>query len=119
MTQELYLQCFVACFIGNLIHIAFKALGLSRDYKKANIKFTFGQYLADDKWALIADFAASAGLVYLADEWIDSPVIMAKIKTAFVLVGFTGSYVILYFTSAAKKKFQSIVDEKTNKADGV
>lgn len=118
MSTELYIQCFVACVIGNLIHITFKILGLSKDYKKANMPFSLGQYFKDDGWALLADFAASAGLVYIADEWINDPAIMGKIKTAFVVVGFTGSYVILYFTSRAKAKFQKVVDEKTNIADG-
>ena len=118
MTTELYLQCFIACLIGNVIHIAFKAYGLSQDYTKANMDFSFGQFLKDDKWALIADLVGSLGLVYIADEWLNDPIVVGKIKTAFVVVGFTGSYVILYFTSTAKKKFQKVVDEKTNIADG-
>lgn len=118
MNQELFIQCFVACLIGNAIHISFKAYSLSQDYQKANIKFTFGQFLANDKWALLADLVGSLGLVYLADEWLNNEYVMGKIKTAFVFIGFTGSYVIMYFASASKKKFQKIIDEKTDIADG-
>lgn len=99
------------------MHISFKVYGLSTDYKKANMPFSFWQYLKDDKWALAADFICSLGLVYLADEWINNEYILGKIKTAFVLVGFTGSYLILYFSSSAKRRFQRTIDEKTNIAD--
>jgi len=119
MNTELFLQCLVACLVGNAAHIAFKIYSLSKDYKKANMAFTLGQYFADDKWALVADLVGSAALVYLADEWIDNPYVLGKIKTLFVLIGFTGSYVILYFASNAKRKFQKVIDEKTNKADGI
>jgi hypothetical protein len=80
MTRELFIECFIACLIGNVIHIAFKA--------------------------------------YLADEWINNEYVMGKIKTLFIVIGFTGSYFILYFASVSKKKFQKIVDEKTDIADG-
>lgn len=117
MDTRLYLHCLVACIIGNLIHIAFKAYSLSVDYKKANMKFHFSQYVRDDRFALILDLLGSLGLVYLADEWINNEYILGKIKTAFVVVGFTGSYVIQYFASVAKKRFRQVVDEKTNIAD--
>jgi len=91
---------------------------LSQDYNKANMEFTFAQYMKDDKWALIADLVCSLVLVYVADEWLDNEYIMGKIKTGFVLVGFSGSYVILFLASRAKKRFQNEVDKKTDKADG-
>lgn len=119
MTTELYIKCFIACVIGNLIHICFKIYGLSKDYRKANMKFSLGNYFKDDGFALLFDFAASAGLVYAADEWLHDPIILGKIKTAFIIVGFTGSYVILFFASKAKRRFRETVDEKTNKADGI
>jgi hypothetical protein len=118
MTIPLFWQCFIACLIGNIIHVSFKIRSLSIDYKKANLPFSIGQYFKDDKFALVADAAASFGLVYLADEWLHNEYILGKIKTFFVFIGFTGSYVILQFTSVAKSKFRKIVDEKTNIADG-
>lgn len=118
MTRELFIECFIACLIGNIIHIAFKAYSLSQDYQKANVKFTFRQFVMHDKFALLLDLVGSFGLVYLADEWINNEYVMGKIKTLFIVIGFTGSYFILYFASVSKKKFQKIVDEKTDIADG-
>jgi len=117
MTLEIYVQCFIACLIGNIAHIAFKMYSLSQDYKKANMEFSSRQYMKDDKYALIADAICSLVLVYIVDEWVDNEYIIGKIKTGFILIGFTGSYVLMYFASAAKKKFRKVVDEKTDIAD--
>lgn len=118
MTHELYFQCVIACLIGNIIHIAFKVRSLAVDHKVANLQFSLGTYLKDDKWALIVDALSSFGLVFVADEWLDmDPRIISKIKTIFVLVGFSGSYVILQLMSVAKSKFRQAVDFKTTKSD--
>lgn len=118
MTHELYFQCVIACLIGNIIHIAFKVRSLAVDHKVANLQFSLGTYLKDDKWALIVDALSSFGLVFVADEWLDmDPRILSKIKTIFILVGFSGSYVILQLMSVAKSKFRKSVDWKTNLAD--
>lgn len=91
---------------------------LAVDHKIANLQFSIGKYISDDKWALIVDAGASFALVYLADEWLDfDERILGKIKSIFVFVGFTGSYVILQLMSVAKKKFRAAVDFKTNKSD--
>ena len=110
MTRELYLSCFFACLIGNIIHILFKARSTSIDYSKVGKELSFWEFLKVEKWVLLADAASSLGLVYLADEWIDSPYVMGKIKTVFVFIGFTGSYIIMFFASASKKNLRQIVD---------
>lgn len=117
MTTELYLKCFVACLIGNLIHVAFKIASLSKDYEVANMPFSLGLYLKKDKWALIFDAIGSFALVYVADEIIQSPYIMDKIKLVFILIGIGGSYVVMQIFSVAKKQFRGEVDKKTNLAD--
>lgn len=118
MTHQIYFQCVIACLIGNLLHIAFKVRSLAVDHKIANLQFSIGKYISNDKWALIVDAGASFALVYLADEWLDfDERILGKIKSIFVFVGFTGSYVILQAMSVAKKKFRNAVDFKTNKSD--
>jgi len=118
MTTELYIDCLVACFIGNIIHVAVKIRSLYIDHKRANLEFTILKYLKDDKWALIVDFLASFALVYVIDEWLDMDSrIIGKIKSIFIFIGFTGSYIILQLMSVAKKNFRKAVDHKTNIAD--
>jgi len=120
MTHELYYQCVIACLIGNIIHIAFKVRSLAVDHKVANLQFSLGGYLKDDKWALIVDALSSFGLVFVADEWLDmDPRILGKIKSIFILVGFSGSYMILQLMSVAKSNFRKSIDFKTDKSDAL
>ena len=120
MTTELYIHCFIACLIGNIVHVAFKIKSLTDDHKIANLQFSLWEYLKMDKWALLLDIIASFALVYIIDEWLDMDSrIISKIKTLFFFVGLTGSYVVLTLTSVAKKRFRAAVDHKTNKADEI
>lgn len=70
-----------------------------------------------EKGAIIADFVGSMGLVYVADEWISNEYVMGKIKTAFVLVGITGSWLVMAFASVSKAVLRKRMDEKSNLAD--
>jgi len=120
MTHELYTQCVIACLIGNVLHVCFKILSLWRNHKKANLEFSFGSYFRDDKIPLMVDFLASFAVVYIIDEWLSfNEFIIGKIKSIFVFVGFTGSYVIMLLMSVSEKKFRAAIDHKTNIADQV
>lgn len=118
MEKELFIQCYVACLIGNIIHLAIAYYGRSRDYKASKMHLGLWEFIKMEKAALLADFFASMGMVYVADEWINSEYVMGKIKTAFVLVGFTGSYLILFLTSRSKSKYRDEVDKKTDNGEG-
>lgn len=91
---------------------------MQQDHKVANLEFSIGKYIRNDKYALIVDALASFALVYLADEWLDfDDRITGKLKSIFVFVGFTGSYVILQMMSVAKANFRKAVDHKTSQSD--
>lgn len=118
MTNQMYIECVIATLIGMLIHIIVKIVSLNTDYKKANLQFSVTQYLKDDKWVILLDIICCFALVYLVEEWLDlGDWVANKIKSIFVFVGFTGSYVVLYPLSVAKSKFRQAVDAKTNIAD--
>lgn len=103
--------------IGNIAHLAVAFRGRSKDYKVANETLSLWEFIKMERAAIFADFICSMGLVYVADEWINSDFVMGKIKTAFVVVGFTGSYLILQLGSVSKNRLRSKIDEKSNIAD--
>jgi hypothetical protein len=108
----------IATIIGNVLHVLYKILSLSKDHKVANIEFSLIGYLKDDKWALLVDLVSSFALVFIAEEWLDfDSRIAGKIKSIFVFVGFTGSFVIIELMSVATAKLRKAVDYKTNIAD--
>jgi hypothetical protein len=110
----------IAALIGNVLHILFKILSLIKEHKISNVEFNFKGYLKDDWWVIVADLSSSFALVFVIDEWIidDSYTwILSKLKTIFVFVGLTGSYLVMYFFSVATKKLHKAIDYKTNIAD--
>ena len=120
MTLQLYIHCVIACLLGNLLHVGFKILSLQKDHKIANLEFSVGKYLKEDKWALLMDVFASFAVVYIIDEFLEMDSrLIGKIKTIFIFVGFTGSYVILQIMSVAKSNFRKAVDHKTTLIDTI
>ena len=118
MTHQLYIQCVIACLIGNVLHIAFKILYLRKSHKELNLQFSIGKYFKDDAWPLIVDFLASFAIVYIIDEWLEfNEFIIGKIKSIFIFIGFTGSYVLLLFMSVAEKKFREAAGHKAKQSD--
>lgn len=120
MTRELYIDCVLAALIGNVIHIIFKIMSLAKEHKVSNVEFTLKGYWKDDKWVIIGDLASSFVLVFVVDEWVIEEKyawVLDKIKTVFVFVGWTGSYLVMYFFSVATKKLQGAIDYKTSQAD--
>lgn len=118
MTHEQFWHCYIACLIGNIAHILVKWNSTRKDYKVANEpQPNLWDFLNMERSAIAADAASSLGLVYIADEWIDSEYVMNKIKTVFVSVGFTGSYLIMQVSSVSKSRLRAIVDRKTDIAD--
>lgn len=120
MTHQQYFQCVIATLIGNLIHIVFKILSTWKDYKANNLQFSIIGYLKTDRVALIADAIGSFAIVFIIDEWIvPYPQILSKIKTLFVCVGFSGSYLIMQIFSEAKSRFRAAVKHKADISDNL
>lgn len=124
MTHQQWIQCFIACLIGNVIHIIFKIISLVKDHRNEKAvnptfpEFNIKKYLNDDKWALIGDLAGSFTMVYLADEWLGAfgNYFIEKMKTVFVFVGMGGSFVITHLFGAAKDRFRKEVKNQREKA---
>jgi len=119
MTTELYIKCVIACLIGNLLHILIACTKRFLENKAANIPFSVGRYIKDDRIVFICDAAFSMVIVYVFDEWGDfTPWFMDKAKTFFIFVGFTGGSVFNAVLSVSKRKFMGYVDTATDVAEG-
>ena len=119
MTHDVYIKCVIACLIGNLLHILIAILKRFSENRAANIPFSVGRYIKDDKWVFISDAAFSFVIVYVFDEWGDfTPWFMEKAKTFFLFVGFTGGSVFNAMLSVSKKKFIGYVDRASDVAEG-
>lgn len=119
LPTEIFVKCFIASLLGNLIHIGYKIVSLKSDYAKAKIEFSLGMYFKDDWIALAFNFFCSMIWVYAVDELVShSSWVLERIKLIFIAVGFMGSYAVMYPLSRAKKRFRILIDEKTSDQTG-
>ncbi len=120
MTREQYLNAVLACLIGVIIQVVYKVIRMQNKAKIANEPFSFQQWIKDDVWTMLLNVLSPFVIVWLINEWLEfDERIAGKVKSIFVFVGFAGSQVIMGFLSVADKKFNKIIDNKTNIADGI
>jgi len=110
-----------AIFIGIALQLIYKAFKLKSKAKISNEKFSVVTWVKDDYLALILNVLSPFVVLYIGDEWLDYELgIVAKyMKSIYVFVGFSGSTVIMGFLSVADKKYNKIIDNKTNIADHI
>lgn len=104
-----------------LLHIfAVKYPSLRTKNTRANEDYPFTQYLKEDWPALAADILVVLMLTVGVKELLSLRPDVGKYATwMFGFVGFTGSSIMLAIFSVANKKFLNMIDEKSNKADGL
>lgn len=122
MLKEQYVHMVIAATIGIIIQLMIKANRLRAKARACNEPFSFLKWFKDDWIILTLNILSPYVVVYLFDEWaMSGDELEGKwaryIKTLFVFVGFSGSAVLMGFFSVADKKFNKVIDTKTNIAD--
>lgn len=119
MEQKL-LFLLLAGFAGFVFHSLLKLKSLSDDSRAANLPFNvWKDYVLKDIYGILA--AAMAPLVWLllfGEIAARYPALHNFALTSFFVMGAMGSYFLQLLLGQAKKKIRSVVDEKTNIADG-
>lgn len=114
------LTAIYAAFVGIALQLLYKAYKLQQKAKISNQEFSILKWMKDDWIAMVLNVGSPFIVVWMLDEWLElDEAIMTKIKSLFIFVGFGGSQVIMGFLSFADKKFNKVIDAKTNAADGV
>lgn len=120
MTSETYLICIISGILGQLFHVAIRVVKLAKRAKLANAEFSVGQYFNDDKWPIGLNLLALVITVYLTPEIVKiRPDVMEYLRFSFIAFGYTGSSLLSTVLSKAETKINSIINEKTDKADGI
>lgn len=110
--------------LGGLMGIAFHVFAVKLpSYKKlciaGNKPFTAKGFFECDWIAIVASFIAVVLVVFCLDEiMIAKSQLRGYVKLLMVFVGFTGSSVIIAVLGKATKSALTIIDIKTNIADG-
>lgn len=116
----MFSDAFIAGLIGILLQVFLVKLPTLRlRYKKANEKLTLQAFLQNDGITLVGSVLTVLALVWCLDEILGlKPELLKVIKWLFIFVGFTGSSIIMALFSKTARVLNSIVDAKTNIADG-
>lgn len=121
MTTLTYLWCFIAGLLGMLFHIfAVSMPAVKTRATVANMQFTYGCYFKDEAAAIIANLLTILILLVTLNELVAfKPEVIPWLKAAFVLVGYTGSSLLITVLGKASGKINTVVDIKSNEADGL
>lgn len=116
-TQTLYYL--LAGTLGVLLQVTLNISSLKKNAKAANMEFVFKKYL-DDDWPTITGSFITIFLfaLFLPEIVSIKPEALNFARIGFAFIGFTGSSVIQMLFSVTSKKILSIIDLKTNIADG-
>lgn len=120
MHTFLYVQCFATAFSGWALHTVLKLRSMQIKAKAANLNFALHEYFKEDWLSITACFLTITLFLLFADEVLHfNEKIIFYIKIGFGFVGYTGSDVASRFFSVVDKKINSVIDYKTNVADGI
>jgi hypothetical protein len=123
----LLLQFFAIALLGSLIHASLKLRSLQQKAKVGNAgAFNAWQYMKEDVFAHVAAFATILLALFFAADTLHHLTLligndvraMLIVKGIFAFVGYSGSDVASRLFGAASKRLNTIIDQKTNIADG-
>lgn len=121
MTFTTYLLCFLAGCLGILFHIfAVKIPATKKQAQVANMKFTYKGFFQDELVAILASLLTVIILLVVLNEVLAlKPAVEPYLKSGFVLVGYTGSSILIALLGKASQKINEVVNIKTDVADQV
>jgi hypothetical protein len=120
MQTYLYFQCFAVALTGWALHTSLKLRSLQVKSKAANLEFKVKDYFYDDWLVIVSCFLTIILFLLFIDEVFNiNEKIIDYVKIGFGFVGYTGSDVASRLFSLADKKINTVIDYKTNIADGI
>ncbi len=120
MQTIMYLQCFAVAFIGWALHTSLKLRSIQVKSKAANLEFSVLDYFIEDWLVILSCYLTILLFLLFIDEVSNiNEKIMDYVKIGFGFIGYTGSDVASRLFSIADKKINSVIDYKTNIADGI
>lgn len=117
MKENLILMLLV--LLGIVGHSILKANSLVKDAEKANVPFTWKDYLKKDILGISISLVAGIAWFFLFEEVATKyPALQNFVRCTFFGMGALGSYVCQLAFSRAKTFIRKQVDFKTDVADG-
>lgn len=119
MDLKLYATCFVVALVGMALQTVLKLKSLQDKARAGNIKFSPWIYFKNDWLSITASVLTIILFLICLDNVLHwKPAIVDYVKIGFAFVGYVGSDIASRLFSVVNKKINSIIDLKTDKADG-
>lgn len=120
MTIELYATCFFVALVGMALQTVLKMKSLQDKARAANLIFKPGAYFREDWLSITASILTIILFLLFLDNILKwKPTVVDYVKVGFAFVGYTGSDIASRLFGVVNKKINSVIDVKTNIADGV
>lgn len=120
MNFHLYLACFGVALVGMALQTVLKLKSLQDKARAGNIKFNVWDYFRNDWLSIIASVLTIVLFLIIVDNLLKwKPVIINYVKIGFAFVGYVGSDIASRLFSVVNRKINSIIDAKTDTADGL
>lgn len=119
MDIKMYGACFAVALVGMALQTVLKIDSLQKKARAANVKFGPQDYFKNDWLSIAASILTIILFLMFLDNLLKwKPAIIDFVKILFAFVGYTGSDIASRLFSVVNNKINSIIDVKTNKADG-
>lgn len=119
-TGNVFIDLLLAGLLGLLIHVFLvKIPSIQERAIKANTEIKLGEFFSKDWPAIFGSFLVVLVYIFVVDEIQSySSTLMAFKKILGVFIGYCGSSIILRIFGKTEKMVLSIIDKKTDIADG-
>lgn len=120
MTPISYIVCFSVGVIGMALQTVLKIKSLQDKARVANMPFKASSYFKEDWLSVVASLLTIILFLFFIDnitKW--KPETVKFLKIGFAFIGYTGSDVASRLFSVVSKKINSVIDIKTDIADGI
>lgn len=121
MTPSLYIQCVLMLLLGQALQLfLIKIPAVKERCRVANKVFSWSEWWNSD-WNLVVATAVLGAMAIIGLDQIVhwKPEILDYVKWFFAAIGAFGSNLLLSKWSSFEKSLNTIIDKKTNIADGV
>lgn len=108
-----YIVYFTIAILGAIIHSAGKLKSLQQKAEAMKEHLTFGQYLKEDKWAIVGNFGFVIMVLFFVPDLKEEIDKGYYIKGLFAFVGYVGSDIAHRIFSAVNKRLNREIDNKT------
>jgi len=110
----------ISGLLGVIFQILARASSIKKDFKVSNEDFVWSKFFKNEMIAIASSITSVFMLAVILNEVLTyKPDLQNYVRTLFMLTGAIGSWAFGLLLGKSKRYIRNIIDEKTNKADGI